>query len=384
MASLINFTAPESPIHKTQVENNNNNNNMSDYQQSNDIVSSSTTASTVNNNKIGSGGSSNSNSSVSINNNNNSSDRFHVVAGSTPFVRAKEHGKVYKEATKRERDFYEMVQSSRSSLPIYQLIPRYYGVYNSYIILEDLTSGYSKPCIMDIKLGLTHHDLDLDILYPKPIENHESLEEQQLIARLKAQTHITKRNKSWLVSKYITTPLLGFCLCGYQKYNNNKKEFEKVTKEQGRYLNLTTIREKLLEFFHTGSNLRSDAIECLSQKLTSFKDYFENNPEFKFRSTSLLLIYEGDDSAQQSKCDIRLIDFAHATTFPPHLQAFSSELSVYTPEASCEDKDNTENCNNNDSCNGFFPIDGGYLFGVSNLLNIITSLSSETSQSSNQ
>eukprot|EP01133_Synstelium_polycarpum_P015481 gene15481-18384_t len=163
-----------------------------------------------------------------------SAERFHVVAGSTPFVKSKELGKVYKEATKREREFYDMIQSNTSTA-IHQLIPKYYGVYSNqqkeYIILEDLTVGYSKPCIMDVKLGLSHHDVDLDVLYPSPPP--DTLESGQMVDHLKRHTR--------------------------------------------RYLNEVTIETKLYDFFFGGTTLRRDAIKGLTQKLKAIKDYFENN-----------------------------------------------------------------------------------------------------------
>ncbi|GAM25064.1 hypothetical protein SAMD00019534_082390 [Acytostelium subglobosum LB1] len=334
-------------------------------------------------------------------------EKFNVVAGSTPFVKAKENGRVYKEATKRERGFYEMLQQRSSNDAIHKLIPKFFGVHHvsqkDYIILEDLTCDYVKPCIMDIKLGLTHRDMDLDKLFPKPSDitadaslssdtttttittttsptaspspsssqstsitsstSCESLDRLQ-VRRCSIQPHEVS---SYLASKYITAPRLGFCLCGFQKYNATKAEFEKFSKEQGRFLNEVTIRTTLHDFFHNGQERRTDAMSLIIQKLKYFKEYFEHNPEFKFRSSSLLLIYEGDNMLE-AKCDIRLIDFAHTLAYPEHLKPYSSRLSQYTPTV-----DNGDN--NNDDDNSFsLPVDGGYLFGISNLLSILEAL----------
>ncbi|KAF2070008.1 hypothetical protein CYY_008678 [Polysphondylium violaceum] len=318
-------------------------------------------------------------------NSNSSSSKFNVVAGSTTFMKYDEGGKVLKTSTPTERDFYISLNKTLDN-PLLQLIPKFYGVETrdnkEFLILQDLTYGYSKPCIADIKLGLTHHDVNLDTIYPSQSsttdnndnDNDNNQSYEQLIKNAKSLQK-KANSDSWLVSKYITTPKLGFCICGSQKYNLKKQEFEKFQKEQGRTLTECTVIDKIKQFFSNeqSNQIRDDIVHLIVKRLELFKDYFENNPDFRFRSTSILLIYEGDIGSE-IKCDIRLIDFAHAKPFPNHLKQFSSRLSNYNNSYS-----NSNNSSNEESKtiqkedDPLFPIDGGFLFGISNLLKIISS-----------
>ncbi|EGC35496.1 hypothetical protein DICPUDRAFT_94541 [Dictyostelium purpureum] len=298
--------------------------------------------------------------------------KFNVVAGSTPFVKSKESsGKIFKECTKKEKEFYENLSDDNS---LSKLIPKFFGTAmkdgKEYIILEDLTNGYNKPNIMDIKLGLSHHDVDLEEIYSKP---NDSDDPNVNFETLKQQANMSLHKElyqSWLVSKYITTPKLGFCVCGSQRYNLSSNQVEKNQKEQGRLLTEVTVKEKLYEFFSNGYEFRNDIIEPMIERLSLFKQYFENNPDYRFRSTSILFIYEGDNNSK-NRCDIRLIDFTHTKLYPPHLKAHSSKLSHYKSI----DINNIDD--NSDAT--FFPIDGGYLFGITNLLKILLSLKNKLS-----
>ncbi|KYR00769.1 hypothetical protein DLAC_02812 [Tieghemostelium lacteum] len=316
---------------------------------------------TINNNTI-TNNSSNSNISYQP-------DKFNVVAGSTPFLKSKESGKIFKEGTREERKFYEQLATKDNQSELIELIPRYFGKLQDqqkdYIILEDLTSGYRKPCIMDIKLGLSHHDVPLDrVLKPpqtplKPQQQSNNTLEyirnelEQLLGVNGVESEFYKK---WTFSKYITTPLLGFCICGLQKYNPITKQYEKSTKEQGRVLTVETVRDELYHFFSLDHNESDHGIvRQIQERLLQFKNYFENNPDYRFRSSSILFIYEGDRdiSTTIKKCDIRLIDFTHTKEYPDYIRPFTSLLSTET------------------SNYPFFPIDGGYLFGITKILEIL-------------
>jgi len=235
-----------------------------------------------------------------------------AVAGSTPFMFAQDFpGKVFKPAHPREKEFYDSLEKHPQ---LKKLVPKYYGTLTlkpsvefandhtpiEYLVLEDLTHGFVYPCILDVKLGITHHDID-------------------------ASSAVTARS-----SKYISAPALGFCLTGMQVFKVTNGEFNVMDKSEGRDLTEHTIAQKLYYFFHDGNELRQDVITLLLQKLHQVELYFENQPAYTFRSTSLLLLYEGaysfpattpitNSSPSPSPVpdnpphvDVRLIDFAHA------------------------------------------------------------------------
>jgi len=225
-----------------------------------------------------------------------------AVAGSTPFLFAHDFpGKVFKPALPREKTFYDSLAKHTS---LQKLVPKYYGTLpiksspiesegslsnelrdtpSEYLVLEDLTHDFVHPCILDVKLGITHHDIDEQNPRAQPLRS----------------------------SKYLTTPLLGFCLTGMQVYKANLSKFEYMDKGEGRNLTDKTIEGKLSYFFHNGLQMRDDVVVLLLQKLQLVAKYFENEPSYQFRSTSLLLIYEGKPGLEP-RVDARMIDFAHA------------------------------------------------------------------------
>jgi len=259
---------------------------------------------------------------------------FETVAGSTPFLLAQNHpGKVFKPVHPCEKDFYENIQKHPQLL---KLVAKYFGTLtlspssscidnaniegSEYLVLEDLTHGYIQPCILDVKLGTTHHDLDSS--RPSPPR-----------------------------SKYYTTPYLGFCLTGMQVYNVHLATYEYMDKSEGRILDENTVVTKLTHFFHNGKGIRENVIRKLLRKLQQVHLYFENQPAYTFRSTSLLLIYEGMVGTETGDgVDVRLIDFAHA-------------------------KPNTSTSQ--------VPDEYGYLFGTRNLMKILESIHSKSSAAKN-
>ena len=60
-----------------------------------------------------------------------------------------------------EADFYEKV--NQLNHPIQKIIPKYYGVEeledkSKFLVLQDLTYGMSKPCVLDLKMGRQSYD----------------------------------------------------------------------------------------------------------------------------------------------------------------------------------------------------------------------------------
>jgi len=101
------------------------------------------------------------------------------------------------------------------------------------------------------------------------------------------------------------------------------------------------VQDVLAQFFFNGMVYKRQAIASVIQKLTVLTGIMETNQQFRFYSTSLLILYEGRETLPaDSECcaDVKLIDFAH--TFPL-------------------EKDSHK------------PIDDGFLVGLRNLLNIL-------------
>jgi len=216
-----------------------------------------------------------------------------TVAGTTSFFTCSSApGLLFKMARGNERLFYQNV----SEFPRLQnLVPKYYGTITlptssnpstEYLVLEELTYGLFKPCIMDVKLGIVHHDI-----------------------------HTTTPDTC--TSKYKTTPELGFCISGMKVYIGDRNEVK--TTEYGMKLTSETVHEALAFFFASRKNVITESIA----RLLLIKNYFEEKPPFQMRSSSLLFVYDAGD--EKRRVDVKIIDHAHA-------QLFSNILPAGTPQ----------------------------------------------------
>eukprot|EP01095_Lingulamoeba_sp_RSL-Kostka_P002793 TRINITY_DN13710_c0_g1_i1.p1 TRINITY_DN13710_c0_g1~~TRINITY_DN13710_c0_g1_i1.p1 ORF type:complete len:415 (-),score=124.78 TRINITY_DN13710_c0_g1_i1:21-1211(-) len=158
--------------------------------------------------------------------------------------------------------------------------------HTHFIVLEDLTQDFSKPCIMDIKIGTRAHGDD------------------STVKKVRSQT---------LKCNTTTSKDLGLRICGYQVYECNNDEYRYFHKYQGRELTKMNFHEEMGRFFNNGNGINVNAITKIIPYLTSIKNLINEKPTFKFYSSSLLIIYEGDDglSDQISTPILKMIDFAH-------------------------------------------------------------------------
>lgn len=215
-------------------------------------------------------------------------------------------------------------------------VPSYYGIIgqttstsyeissDSYIIMSDITANFSKPCVLDLKMGQKTYERD---------------------------AHYTKRERE--ISKYEQQVEFGFRIVGMRPYdplNDSADEdgFVFYDKHYGR--SLLTLEAVILAFetfFKTYNDpellrsyeeeaaactsgrefqlndlrrkwkiyqypLRADVLNNVIEQLMCILEWFEDNERFVFRSSSLLFVFGGDLS--QPHCDIvnvKMIDFGH-------------------------------------------------------------------------
>src|SRR5262245_55574837 len=65
-----------------------------------------------------------------------------------------------------------------------------------------------------------------------------------------------------------------------------------------------------MAFFHSGEGLRVDVLKYVLGRLKVLHDWLATQKAYRFFSSSLLFVYEGD-SQEDFKADVRMIDFAH-------------------------------------------------------------------------
>jgi len=137
--------------------------------------------------------------------------------------------------------------------------------FQYYIVLQDLTAGMGKPCVMDIKMG-THRQ------------------------------------------RFDTSVELGLRICGMRVWRENG--LYSVDRLFGRGLTRDTIEDAVGAFLFDGSSWRTELIPLILNKLQNIIAVVQHSP-FRFYTSSLLFIYDGDEDSSAS-VDVRLVDFAHA------------------------------------------------------------------------
>lgn len=164
------------------------------------------------------------------------------------------------------------------------------GKGGKYVMLEDLAHGISRPCILDLKMGL----------------------KQRSIRNYSEKKVLSKESKS----KSTTSHILGFRLGGAQLYKVDGIVFH--NKYFGRLQDVEGTYEILRSFFKSVANIaiRQKIIKTLIAKLVELREVIKSLWGFRFWSGSLLLIFDsaiGEDTDVDKSVILKMIDFANYT-----------------------------------------------------------------------
>eukprot|EP00210_Caulerpa_lentillifera_P006436 g6148.t1 len=207
------------------------------------------------------------------------------------------YGKVFSEEFLEVNDEDEEEWSRRVELR--RFVPTFYGCISlattadrPHLILQDVVYGYSKPCVMDVKIGYRTWYSSADERYNQRAKKKDSLTTQATI---------------------------GFKICGWQVYDKIKRKFHRVSKSKCKTMSENQVHEALKKFADNKSGI--GAMEVYSScngaisQLRELRNWFQNQGMFKFYSSSVLVTYDGDaECVEDLNVQIKLVDFAH--TYP--------------------------------------------------------------------
>lgn len=205
-------------------------------------------------------------------------------------------------ATEREGLFYIKIKNT----PLYECVPKFFGMKKEsntnndtskinnnikqnnskakyWILLQDLTTNMSSPCIADLKIGTRTYEI-----------NVPQVKQERQNSLLKGTTSLTHAVRC-----------IDICI------RQNSNVVQRWNRKVGRKMSWKELQKAIEEFLSTKQNVEQfkDQLKFLRSKL---EETYQLLPNMRLYSTSILIVYDGDK--ENGQLIVKLIDFGHGYT----------------------------------------------------------------------